>query len=410
MHQLRQLISPVPRIRPSISGKELRAVCSAREELERSILERLRSITGVEYGLLLPYGRSAISLFCRTFLTQSKPEVFIPAYNCVVVANAVAANGMMPRFVDIGLRDGNIDPEALALAVKGHNSELLVITHMYGNSCGLDEIISIQRRANIRFLMCDAALALYSYHNGKHVCEFGDVALLSFSTGKHLTAIEGGALLTNDRQIFVELEREFESVTKSPTVVTELSKIAFLLGIAATYGLNLYAIADYLYHQTSALDFLTGELKGEEVELPRDVYQGISSIQKRVLAAQLEREAEIFSRRSLIQKRYLEAGFHNAIINDSVATNQLSHFSIRSVDRNGLIQAGMRRGIFLDGPLFDYAISDLSQFREFGGAGCANATSLAASCVNLPSYPDLTHEQQNRVIQLVHDCERPRKS
>ena len=403
---LKQFLSPVPRIRPSISGEELRAAFAIRTDLEQSILERLRVITGNRYALLLPYGRSAIALFCRALLTRSKPEVLMPAYNCVVVANAAAANGMIPRFVDVRLSDGNIDPEKLARAAKNHNSELLIVTHMYGNSCDLDDILRIRKRADIRYLMCDAALALYSYHKGRHVCQFGDVSLLSFSTGKHLTAIEGGALLTDDRKIFSRLEREYRAIQKPATPFSELSKLGFVLGIAVTYGLNTYAIADYLYHRTSALNFLTGEVKRGARELPLDVYQCMTAIQQRVLATQMSRESVLFSQRNLIQKRYLEANFPSAVINASAHSNQLSHFSIRVTNRDGLVREGLRRGIFLEGPLFDYAIPDLSQYREFAEGRCDSASRLAQTVVNLPSYPDLSQDQQERVIGLVQDFTR----
>ena len=59
---------------------------------------------------LFPYGRSAEWAFFKA-LDIRNTEVIMPAYTCSVVAYAVTLSQNIPRFIDINLKDYNMNLE-----------------------------------------------------------------------------------------------------------------------------------------------------------------------------------------------------------------------------------------------------------------------------------------------------------
>jgi UDP-N-acetylbacillosamine transaminase len=75
----------------------------------------------------------------------------------------------------------------------------LIITHLYGQLCKLDEIIAICKEEGI-FLIEDAAESLGASYQGKQSGTFGDMGVYSFNGNKILTTSGGGVLLSDNEQ------------------------------------------------------------------------------------------------------------------------------------------------------------------------------------------------------------------
>ena len=81
--------------------------------------------------------------------------------------NAAIFAGMKPLFCDVNLNDFTMNVRSLKKILdKYKNVEMIVPTHIFGNSCDLDKIIKIIRKREI-FVLEDAAQSLGSKINGK---------------------------------------------------------------------------------------------------------------------------------------------------------------------------------------------------------------------------------------------------
>lgn len=77
------------------------------------------------------------------------------------------------------------------------NTAAIIITHLYGKSCQIEEIVELCKRFDVP-LIEDCAQALGSRYNGQLLGTFGDVGIFSFGKFKNLTSFFGGAIITKN--------------------------------------------------------------------------------------------------------------------------------------------------------------------------------------------------------------------
>jgi len=128
-------------------------------------------------------------------------EVICQSFTFSASANPIVYQGAMPIFVDSEPDTWNICPMALEEAIKdrikkGKKPKAVIIVHLYGMPCKMDELLEICRFYEIPIIE-DAAEALGSTYKAKPCGTFGDFAILSFNGNKIITTSGGGALVSN---------------------------------------------------------------------------------------------------------------------------------------------------------------------------------------------------------------------
>jgi dTDP-4-amino-4,6-dideoxygalactose transaminase len=96
-----------------------------------------------------------------------------------------------------------MDPEKLGdLLKKEKGIKLCIPVHLYGQSCKLDEILSVCKKHGVQ-VMEDACQAHGAHYKGKKVGAFGDVSTFSFYPTKNLGCYgDGGIVVTNSEEIY----------------------------------------------------------------------------------------------------------------------------------------------------------------------------------------------------------------
>jgi dTDP-4-amino-4,6-dideoxygalactose transaminase len=123
-------------------------------------------------------------------------EIIAPSYTFVSTVNAFVLRGAKIKFVDIRPDTMNIDENLIEAAIN-QKTKAIVIVHYAGVACNMDKIQALAQKYNIP-LIEDAAQAILSTYNGRHLGSFGDIATLSFHETKNLSMGEGGAILINN--------------------------------------------------------------------------------------------------------------------------------------------------------------------------------------------------------------------
>jgi dTDP-4-amino-4,6-dideoxygalactose transaminase len=89
-------------------------------------------------------------------------------------------------------------------------TKAIVITHLFGNPCHVDEIVALGNRRGIPVIE-DCAQAFLATYNGRNVGTVGTIGCFSLQQGKHITTGEGGLVVTNDdalaRRIFLFINK-----------------------------------------------------------------------------------------------------------------------------------------------------------------------------------------------------------
>ena len=176
---------------------------------------KIAKFTGSKYAIATVNGTSALHLALILCEIKKNDEVIIPALTFVATASAVVNSGGIPHFVDSNEKNFGIDHISLRKYLEGitlmrdnkcfnkktgRRIHSILPTHIFGHPCELKELKKIAKDFNLIFIE-DAAEALGSYYNGKHVGSNSILSVLSFNGNKTITTGGGGAILTNNKQI-----------------------------------------------------------------------------------------------------------------------------------------------------------------------------------------------------------------
>src|SRR3990170_433796 len=196
-----------------------------REE-ERAAIAALRSGTGVgdlvfcealakeiskklDVAYVLPTGSgtAALELSCALLLKRGH-EVILPSFTFASCANAILLAGAKPVFCDIDINTYNIDPADIEKKITKKTRAIMVM-HYAGMACDMDKIMRVANENNL-YVIEDAAHALGATYNGKNLGTIGNIGCFSFHGTKNAASGEGGAFVTNDKEIFktAEIVRE----------------------------------------------------------------------------------------------------------------------------------------------------------------------------------------------------------
>lgn len=162
---------------------------------------------GVKHVLTVNSGSSA-NLLALAALTSYKlgdkalkkgDEVITVAAAFPTTVSPIVQYGLVPVFIDCD-KNGNIDADKIATAITPRTKAVL-LAHTLGIPFNLDKVQALCKKHNL-YLIEDTCDALGAEWNGKKVGTFGDIGTFSFYPAHHITMGEGGALATNNSELY----------------------------------------------------------------------------------------------------------------------------------------------------------------------------------------------------------------
>jgi perosamine synthetase len=155
---------------------------------------------GAKHCLATANGTSALIISLNALGIGPGDEVIVPPYTFVATVNAVLIQHAMPVFVDTDPETSQIDARKIEAAITERTRCILPV-HLGGSPADLDAILEIGRKHNIPVLedACQAHLAEWRH---RKVSTLGALGCFSFQASKNLNSGEGGAILTNDSDLY----------------------------------------------------------------------------------------------------------------------------------------------------------------------------------------------------------------
>jgi perosamine synthetase len=170
------------------------------EEFENSI----KNYVGCDYCACLNSGTSSLHALLLAHNIKKGDEVIVPSFSFISTANAVLFVNASPVFTDIEEKTFGLDPKSIEQQINEKTKAIIPMDYG-GMSCNIFEIKKIAEENKIT-LIEDAAEALGSSIKGKKVGSIADSSIFSFCGNKVLTTGEGGAVVTNDKEIFEKIK------------------------------------------------------------------------------------------------------------------------------------------------------------------------------------------------------------
>lgn len=157
------------------------------------------ALVGGRHCIAVNSGTSALHLAILASGIGPGDEVIVPSFSFAASANAVRLAGANPIFVDIGVSDFCIDPEAAADAIGPRTAAILAV-HLYGHPARMSALAALAAQHGL-LLIEDAAQAHAAQDDAGPVGALGDVAAFSFYPTKNMTTGEGGMVVASDPDV-----------------------------------------------------------------------------------------------------------------------------------------------------------------------------------------------------------------
>jgi len=155
---------------------------------------------GTKYALATSCCTGAIHLALMAMGVKAGDEVIVPELTWIATVEPVLYIGAKPVFVDVLEDTWCIDPQKIKEAITSKTKAIIVV-HLYGNLCEMDEIMKIAKENNLMVLE-DSAESLGSEYHGTKAGSIGDAGVFSFHGSKTLSTGEGGILVTNNENLY----------------------------------------------------------------------------------------------------------------------------------------------------------------------------------------------------------------
>lgn len=327
------------------------------QQLEKAICEYL----GVEHLALFTNG--TIALVTALQALRITGEVITTPYSFVATSHSLLWNGIKPVFVDVHPDTLNLDPAKIEAAITPQTTAIMPV-HCYGHPCDVVAIQKIADTYNLKVIY-DAAHAFGVQTDDGSVLKYGDLSVLSFHATKVFNTFEGGAIVCPDAKTKQRIDhlKNFgfvdETTVIAPGINGKMSEFNSALGLLQ------------LKHLDQAL------ARRKEID---STYRKMLSNVKGVRC--LENSSKAVS----------NYGYFPVLIEDPYPIN-----------RDALYQKMKDQEVFAR-RYFYPLISSFPMYRSLASAHPNNlpiATEAASRVLCLPIYPDLSHGDQLRIIELV---------
>jgi len=168
------------------------------QRLER----RLEQYLGVKNIILVANGTLALDIAYKAL--DISGEVITTPFSFVATTSSMVVNGLTPIFADIDPMSFNLDPNNIKPLINKKTSAI-VPAHVFGNPCQVEIIQDIARKNNLKVIYdaCHAFGINYTDQANKtqSILNYGDISAMSFHATKLFHTIEGGAVITSDKNL-----------------------------------------------------------------------------------------------------------------------------------------------------------------------------------------------------------------
>lgn len=169
------------------------------KELEAAIGQKLHC----GYTQLVSSGTAALTTAFAALGIGAGDEVIMPTFTFVASFECVLSVGAVPVLVDVDTTL-TLDPAAVRKAITPRTKCVMPV-HMCGAMADMDALMAICKEYKL-VLLEDACQSFGGSYKGKALGSIGDAGTFSFDFVKIITCAEGGAIVTNSKDLAVKLD------------------------------------------------------------------------------------------------------------------------------------------------------------------------------------------------------------
>lgn len=330
------------------------------KEFEQAICD----YTGAKYAVAVNSATSGLHIAMLAAGVGESDEVITSPITFLASANCARFCGAMVKFADIEKETANIDFREIEKQISAR-TKVIIPVHFAGQSCDMERIYSLAKKHNI-IVVEDAAHAIGSEYKGKKVgcCEFSDMTVFSFHPVKTITTAEGGAVLTNNKELYDKLcafrahgmHKDGEMVDTWEYEMRELGYNYRMTDVQASLGISqLKRLDSFKKRRREIVDFYNKELN-----IPH-----------------------------LVEKDFSNACFHL--------------YPILVEDRKKIYFAAREKGLYLQVHYIPVHTQPYYRNLGYNWGDFPHAEEYYKHCISLPLYPELSDEDLVEIAKRIKE-------
>ncbi|MFO6497580.1 MULTISPECIES: DegT/DnrJ/EryC1/StrS family aminotransferase [Bacillus] len=334
--------------------------------------EKLAAYAGTAGAAAVSSGTAAIHLALKLLGVGKGDTVFCSSFTFVASANPILYEQAEPVFIDSERDTWNMSPIALERALDEAERtrnlpKAVIVVNLYGQSAKMDEIIAICDKYAVPVIE-DAAESLGSEYQGRKSGTFGRFGIYSFNGNKIITTSGGGMLVSDDEDALAKA-RFLATQAREKAIHYQHEKAGYnyrMSNVLAGIGIAQLAVLD------------------DRVNARRAVF-------KRYQEALSEMDGVDFMPELGMSNRWLTTlTFDEKKIQTSPA-ELIEQLAAENIEARPLWKPLHQQPLFHGASYYPHDESESVSDDLFRRGLC------------LPSGSNLTHEEQDRIIQLLID-------
>jgi dTDP-4-amino-4,6-dideoxygalactose transaminase len=345
-----------------------------KEDIDRALAEALESCAfilgpnvrafeaeaaaylGVKHAIGCASGTDALHLALRASGIRPGDEVITTAFTFIATAEAIRYIGAIPVFVDINPRTFNIDPDAIAAAIKPQTRAVMPV-HLFGQPVDLIKIVALCEQHDL-LLIEDCAQSFGATIDGRQTGSIGLSAGFSFFPSKNLGCYGDGGL-----------------------VATSSDEIAAKVRMLRNHGSEVR-----YYHDVIGYNSRLDELQAAILRVKLRHIEAFNEGRRRA--------AHLYS--ALLADLPLETPFE-----DGLGVHVYHQYTLLS-DRREAVMEALQQADIASAVYYPVPLHQQKVFAEAcGGISLPVTETVAAECFSLPIYPELEETRIRRIVEVI---------
>ncbi len=373
------LRSEIPFTKPFIAGNEAKYVAQviasgsigSDGRFTGSCAQFLKERFGIHEVFMTPSCTAALEMAAMLLNLKDGDEVLMPSFTFTSTANAVVLRGAKPVFVDIRPDTLNIDERLVESGITSRTKAIFAV-HYAGVGCEMDRLMAIAAKHNL-LVVEDAAQAVNGYYRGRALGSIGHLGAYSFHGTKDYTCGEGGALCVNSPELAAQAEIIRDKGTNRCKFFRgEVDKYSWV-DAGSSYVPSEIACA-FLLAQLEMMD----TIKARRAQLAQRYRALLNPFEQMGLLSLPQAPAECDASHHM---------YYVLLPDQETRDRLIVHFRERRI-----------RALFHYVPLHCSPMGARLGYRE---GAFPRTEQLSGRLLRLPFYPDLSAEEQQRVVRGI---------
>ncbi len=168
-----------------------------------AVEKKICEVTGAKYAVVVCNGTAALHCAMIAAGVGEGDEVITTPLTFAASANCAVYVGARPVFADVNPETYNIDPDSIEAHITDKTRAVVAVDYT-GQAVEHDRIKEICKKHNLIYVT-DAAHAIGTRYKGQGEGSIADMTCFSFHPVKTITSGEGGAITTNDPELYKKL-------------------------------------------------------------------------------------------------------------------------------------------------------------------------------------------------------------